>query len=125
MSLRDLKEIMAEHGLSIDHSTIHRWVIHFALLLLGRFNKRKRAVTGKWNMDETYVKVRGKWMYLYRAIDSVGDTVEFRFSEHRDLPAAKSFFRKAFRRHGRPERIVIDGSQNNREKIRPHALPAN
>ena len=68
-------------------------------------------------MDETYVKVRGKWMYLYRAIDSIGDTVEFWFSEHRDLPAAKSFFRRAFRRHGRPERIVIDGSQTNREAL--------
>jgi putative transposase len=68
-------------------------------------------------MDETYVKVRGKWMYLYRAIDSVGDTVEFWFSEHRDLSAAKRFFSNAFARHGRPERIVIDGSQTNREAL--------
>ena len=108
---------MAERGISVDHSTIHRWVVHFAPLLLERFNRRKRAVTGKWHVDETYIKVRGQWMYLYRAIDSVGDTVEFWFSEHRDLPAAKRFFRKALERHGRPDRIVIDGSQTNREAI--------
>lgn len=68
-------------------------------------------------MDETYIKVRGQWMYLYRAIDSVGDTVEFWFSEHRDLPAAKRFLRRALQHHGRPDRIVIDGSQTNREAI--------
>ena len=117
LSLRDLQEMMAERGISVDHSTIHRWVVHFELLLLESFNRRKRAVTGKWHVDETYIKVRGRWMYLYRAIDSVGDTVEFHFSEHRDLPAAKRFFRKALERHGRPDRVVIDGSQTNREAI--------
>lgn len=66
-------------------------------------------MTGKWHVDETYIKVRGQWMYLYRAIDSVGDTDEFWFSEQRDLPSAKRFFRKALARHGRPDRVVIDG----------------
>ncbi|MBZ9799095.1 IS6 family transposase [Mesorhizobium sp. ES1-4] len=117
LSLRDLKEMIAERGISLDHSTIHRWVVHFSPLLLKRFNQRKRAVTRKWHADETYIKVRGRWMYLYRAIDSVGDTVEFWFSEHRDLPAARRFFRKALARHGRPDRIVIDGSQTTREAI--------
>ena len=117
LSLRDLKEMMVERGISVDHSTIHRWVVHFSPLLLKRLNRRKRSVTGKWHMDETYIKVRGRWMYLYRAIDSVGDTVEFWFSEHRDLPAAKRFLRKALKRHGRPERIVIDGSHTNRKAI--------
>jgi transposase-like protein len=73
-------------------------------------------VTGKWHVDETYMKARGRWMYLYRAIDSVG-AVEFFFSEHRDLMADNRFIRKALNRHGRPERIVIDGSQTNREAI--------
>ena len=86
-------------------------------VVLERFNRRKRAVSGRWHIDETYIKVRGRWMYLYRAIDSVGDTVEFFFSEHRDLPAAKRFLRKALTRHGRPDRIVIDGSQTNREAV--------
>ena len=117
LSLRDLEEMMAERGIHVDHSTVHRWVVHFAPLLLERFNRRKRPVTGKWHVDETYVRVRGRWMYLYRAVDSVGDTVEFLFSENRDLLAAKRFIRKAFARHGRPERIVIDGSQTNREAI--------
>jgi transposase-like protein len=85
--------------------------------LLERFNRRKRAVTGKWHVDETYIRVRGQWRYLYRAIDSNGDTVEFWFSERRNLAAAKRFLRKAIKRHGRPERIVIDGSQTNREAI--------
>jgi transposase-like protein len=85
--------------------------------LLERFNRRKRAVTGKWHVDETYIRVRGQWWYLYRAIDSNGDTVEFWFSERRNLAAAKRFLRRALRRHGRPERIVIDGSQTNRGAI--------
>lgn len=116
LSLRDLEEMMAERGIHVDHSTVHRWVVHFSPLLLERFNRRKRSV--KWHMDETYIKVRGQWMYLYRAIDSLGDTVEFFFSENRDLPAAKRFLRKALQRHGRPERIAIDGSQTNHEAIR-------
>lgn len=117
LSLRDLEEMMAERGIRVDHSTIHRWVVRFSPQLLERFNQRKRSVTGKWHFDETYIKVQGRWMYLYRAIDSVGDTVEFFFSEHRDLVAAKRFIRKALIHHGRPERIVIDGSQTNREAI--------
>ena len=117
LSLRDLMEMMAERGISIDHSTIHRWVVHFSPVLLKQFSRRKRSVGRKWHMDETYIKVRGQWMYLYRAIDSVGDTVEFWFSQHRDLPAAKRFLRKALERHGRPDCIVIDGSQTNREVI--------
>ncbi|CAH1655076.1 Integrase [Hyphomicrobiales bacterium] len=117
LSLRNLEEMMAERGITVDHATIHRWVIRYSPELLQRFNLRKRAVGRKWHVDETYIKVRGKWMYLYRAIDSMGDTVEFWFSEHRDLPAAKRFLTRALKRHGRPDRIVIDGSQTNREAI--------
>jgi putative transposase len=117
LSLRNLEEMMAERGISVDHATIHRWVIRYSPELLKRFNARKRAVTSKWHVDETYIKVRGRWMYLYRAIDSHGDTVEFWFSERRNLAAAKRFLSKALKRHGRPERIVIDGSQTNREAI--------
>ncbi|SFU20219.1 Transposase (or an inactivated derivative) [Mesorhizobium sp. YR577] len=117
LSLRDLEEMMAERSLNVDHSTVHRWVVHFSPRLLECFNRRKRVVTGKWHMDETYIKVRGQWTYLYRAIDSVGATVEFFFSENRDLPAARRFLRKALERHGRPDRTVIDGSQTNHEAI--------
>ena len=117
LSLRNLEEMMAERGLSVDHATVHRWVIRYSPELLKRFNLRKRSVSRKWHVDETYIKVRVRWMYLYRAIDSNGDTVEFWFSERRNLIAAKLFLRKALKRHGRPERIVIDGSQTNREAI--------
>lgn len=118
LSLRDVEEMMAERGVNVDHSTVHRWVVHFSPQLLERFNRRKRAVSRRWHVDETYIKVRGQWKYLYRAIDSLSDTVEFFFSEHRDLPTAKRFLRKAFARHGRPDRIVVDGSQTNLEAIR-------
>ncbi|WP_409564989.1 IS6 family transposase [Microvirga sp.] len=117
LSLRDLEEMMAERGVQVDHATIHRWTVHYAPLLLEQFNRRKRPVTDKWHVDETYIKVRGQWRYLYRAIDSNGDTVEFWFSERRNLAAAKRFLNRALKRHGRPERIVIDGSQTNREAI--------
>ncbi len=65
LSLRDLKE----RGISVDHSTVHRWAVHFSPLLLKLFKRRKRTVSGHWHADETYVKVRGRWTYLYRAID--------------------------------------------------------
>ncbi len=91
--------------------------MHFSPKLLDRFNRRKREVTRKWNLDETYVKVKGAWFYLYRAIDDYGDTVEFYFTANRDLQAAKRFLRKALARHGKPERITIDGSQTNRMAI--------
>jgi transposase-like protein len=117
LSLRDRAVMMNERGVSVDHTTIHRWTVHYAPLLLEQFSRCKRRVTGRWHMDETYIKVRGQWMYLYRAIDSNGDTVEFWFSERRNLTAAKRFLRKALKRHGRPERVVIDGSQTNKEAV--------
>lgn len=117
LSLRNLEEMMAERGISVDHATVHRWVVRYSPELLERFNRRKRPVGRKWHIDETYIRVRGRWMYLYRAIDSSGDTVEFWFSERRNLAAAKRFLRNALERHGRPERIVIDGSQTNHEAI--------
>jgi transposase-like protein len=119
LSLRNLEEMMAERGISVDHATIHRWVVRYSPELPERFNRSKRPVSRKWHIDETYIKVRGRWMYLYRAIDSNGDTVEFWFSERRDLTVAKRFLRKALKRHGRPERIVIDGSQTNRKPSCP------
>jgi putative transposase len=117
LSLRNLEEMMAERGIGVDHATDGRWVVRYSRELLERFNRPKRPFTGKWHIDETYIKVRGCWMYLYRAIDSNGDTVEFWFSEKRNLTAAKRFLHKALKRHGRPERIVIDGSQTNRQAI--------
>jgi putative transposase len=109
--------MMMERGFSVDRSTVHRWVGHVLPGLLERFNRRKRAVTGNWHVNETYIKVGGRSMCLYRAIDSVGDTVAFFFCEKPDMATARRFLRKALERHGRPDRIVIDASQTNREAI--------
>jgi putative transposase len=117
LSLRNLEEMIAKRGVAVDHTTIQRWTIHYAPILLEQFNRRKRRVITRWHGDETYIKVRGQWRYLYRAIDSNGDTVEFWFSERRNLTAAKRFLSRALKRDGRPERIVVDGSQTNREAI--------
>jgi transposase-like protein len=117
LSLRNLEEMMAECGICVDHATIYRRTVHYAPFLLEQFNRRKCPVSRKWHIDETYLKVRGRWMYLYCAIDSNSDTIEFWFSERRNLTAARRFLFKALKRHGRPERIVIDGSHTNREAI--------
>lgn len=87
--------MMAERGVDMKHSTVHRWVIYFSPKLLEYFNRKKRPVTRKWSVDETYIKVKGEWFYLYRAIDSNGDKVEFYFSKKRNLTVAKRFIRKA------------------------------
>ncbi|WP_425487078.1 IS6 family transposase [Microvirga makkahensis] len=117
LSLGNWNKMMAEHSISIDHATVHRWVTRYSPELVERFNFSKRSASRKWHMNETYIKVWGRWKYLYRAIDSNGDTVEFWFSNRRKLTAAKRFLPKALKRHGRPERIVIDGSRTNREAI--------
>ncbi|TCQ72941.1 transposase-like protein [Ochrobactrum sp. BH3] len=108
---------MAERGIDVDHSAVQRWVICFSPKLFDRFNRKKRQVTRKWNLDETYIKVKDEWLYLYRAIDSNGDTVEFYFCKDPDSTAAKRFLRKALARHGRSERITIDGRETNRITI--------
>jgi putative transposase len=110
-SLRNFEEKITERGISVDHATIHRWIVRNSPELLKQFNRRKRVVTASWHMDETYVKVRSQWRYLYRAIDSNGDIVEFWFSKRRNLTAAKRFMRKALEQHGRPERIVITAAR--------------
>ncbi len=84
LSYRDLEEMMAERGLSVDHTTIYRWVQQFAPILEKRCSAKLRATNDSWRVDETYVKVKGAWMYLYRAVDSDGNTVEFMLSPTRD-----------------------------------------
>jgi putative transposase len=117
LSLRELEGMMVERGISFDHATVHRWVIRHPSELLNRFNTSKHAVSEKWHLDETYIKVHGRWTYLYHAVDSNSDTEEFWVSKRRNLTAAKRFLHKALKRHGRPERIVIEGSETNREAI--------
>lgn len=104
--------------MSVDHSTIHRWVLRYTPQLLEAFTARKKPVTGKWHLDETCIKVQGEWTYLYRAIDKTGATVDFLFSKTRNLKDAKRFFRRAYKRHGLPVQVTIDGSQTNLEAAR-------
>ena len=90
---------------------------HLVLLLVPLIDKevrkRKRPVGSSWRMDETYIKINGKWVYLYRAVDSCGNTIEFLLRKYRDAVAAKAFFRKAFKNNGIPGSVTIDKSASN------------
>ena len=108
---------MEERGVEVDHSTLNRWVLKYAPLLEQEFHARKRPVGRSWRMDEAYVKVRGVWKYLYRAVDKAGATVDFLLTAKRDGKAALRFLRKAFGQHGTPEKITIDKSGANTAAI--------
>ena len=95
LSYRDLEEMMRERGLQVDHTTIYRCVQHYAPELEKRCRPHLKATTDSCKVDETYIKVRKTWMYLYRAVDSQGNTLEFLLSATRDAQAAKRFFEKA------------------------------
>jgi transposase-like protein len=114
LSYRNLEEMMKERGVSVDHSTVNRWAIRFLPLLEKVFRKLKRPVGGSWRMDETYVKVRGQWTYLYRAVDKEGKTIDFLLRANRDKAAATSFFEKAMRQNGDPEKVTMDKSGANK-----------
>jgi putative transposase len=113
LSLRHLEEMMAERGLEVDHSSVHRWVIKLVPVFEKAFRKHKRPVGKSWRMDETYVKVRGQWKYLYRAVDKAGHTVDFLLRAHRDRAAARRYFEKAIDRNGAPETVTMDKSGAN------------
>ena len=110
LSFRDLVEMMAERGLSMAHTTVMRWVHHYAPEFERRWNRFARPAGASWRVDETYVKVRGEWTYLYRAVDRAGNTVDFHLSSRRNVAAAKAFFRKAIRSQGSsPRTVTLDG----------------
>lgn len=113
LSLRALEEMMAERGILVDHATLYRWVIRLTPLLDKAFRRHKRAVGDRWRMDETDIKIKGQWKYLYRAVDSSGKTIDFLLTAKRDTAAALRFFRKAIRHHGEPEVVTIDKSGAN------------
>ncbi len=95
LSYRDLEEMMAERGLAVDHTTIYRWVQRYAPEIDKRSRPHLKVCNDSWKVDETYIKVKKVWMYLYRAVDSEGNTLEFLLSPTRDAEAAKRFFVKA------------------------------
>jgi putative transposase len=113
LSYRDLEEMMSIRGALVDHATLQRWVIRFVPLIDKAVRSRKKPVGSSWRMDETYVKLNGNWIYLYRAVDSLGNTIEFLLRKHRDALAAKAFFRKAFKYNTLPDKVTIDKSGSN------------
>ncbi|MCL1127580.1 IS6 family transposase [Shewanella surugensis] len=113
LSYREIEEIFAERNIHFDHSTLNRWVIKYAPQLDAIFRRKKRKVSGSWRMDETYIKVKGQWVYYYRAVDKFGAVIDFYLSENRDEPAARAFFDKAIKSSGVPHRVVIDKSGAN------------
>src|SRR5215467_7234748 len=120
LSTRHVEELMHERGVHVDHSTINRWVVKYSPQLEEAFHRRKRPVWVSWRMDETYIKVKGEWKYLYRAVDKYGQTIDFLLTEHRDKAAALRFLKKAIRRNGLPETITIDGSDANEAAIKSY-----
>jgi len=117
LSYRDIEELMEERGVELDHATVQRWVVKYTPILEVEFRKRKKTVGTSWRMDETYIKVKGKWHYLYRAVDKEGKTIDFLLSTNRDKLAAKQFLLKAIDNNGAPEKITIDRSAANKSAL--------
>ncbi len=111
---RNIEELLKERGVNVDHATIQRWVVKYSPELESVFRQKHKERTGSsWRMDETYVKVKGKWRYLYRAVDKEGNTIDFLLSKKRDKKAALRFFKKAIGSSGFPSKITIDKSGAN------------
>ena len=118
LSYRQREEMMGERGVSVDHSTLSRWVIKYAPEFEKQFRRCQRPVERSWRVDETYVKIKGKWAYLYRAVDKEGQTIDFLLTPQRDRAAAEAFLHKAIRNQGLPEKITIDRSGSNTAAIK-------
>ena len=119
LSYQDVVDLLAERGINVDRSTIYRWVIKFGPELTKRTEKHLRRASVDWHVDETYIRVGGKWRYLWRAVDANGQLIDFHLTARRDAKAAKAFLNKAierFRLH-RPVTIVTDKARTYRRVI--------
>jgi len=112
VSYRDLEEIMAERGVRVDHATLNRWVERYACQVAEDARPRKRPNDGSWRMDETYIKVKGQWVYLYRAVDKFGKTLDFMLSKRRNQPAAIKFLARAMEVNGLPRKKICRKVRN-------------
>ena len=117
LSYRDLEEMGKERGLEVDHTSIHRWVIKFTPDVEDAVRGSKKATGRSWRLDETYIKVKGKWCYLYRAVDKEGNTIDYLLTGRRDKKAAKRFLCKAIKHNSKPIKINIDKSGSNSAAI--------
>jgi transposase-like protein len=113
LSLRHLEAMLAERGISVDHATVHRWNIKLLPVLEKAFRRGKRPTGKSWRMDETYIRVKGEWRYLYRAVDKDGKTIDFLIRALRDKVAARRYIEKAIAQNGEPETVTIDKSGSN------------
>ena len=113
LSYRHVEELMEERGIDLDHATVNRWVVKYSPALESKFRKHKKPLGKSWRMDETYIKVKGEWVYYYRAVDKEGQTIDFFLSRTRDTQAAQAFFEKAIRSSGQPEKVNMDKSRAN------------
>ena len=108
LSLRDVEELFAERGLPADHTTIWRWVQRYGPALEERLHGHRKPTNKSWRVDETYIRVQGRWCYLYRAIDSTGATIDFLLSALRDAAAAQRLFRQALSDPSHPQPRIIN-----------------
>src|SRR5712675_1672405 len=118
LSSRDLVQMMAERGITLTHTTILRWVQRYVPEFEKRWSRYARPMNDSWRCDETYIKVKGRWTYLYRAVDKYGRTVDFLLSERRDVAAAKRFFRQAMKNNGTPRVITLDAYAASHRAVR-------
>lgn len=108
LSYRDVSEILRERGIDVCHTTVYRWVQEYSQIAYYLWKKRNRTAGDSWRMDETYIKVKGKWHYLYRAIDSSGLTLDIWLRKKRDSQAAYAFFKRLVKQFGEPRVLVTD-----------------
>jgi transposase-like protein len=118
LSARDLVEMMAERGIDLAHTTILRWVQRYVPEFEKRWNRYARPTGGSWRCDETYIKVKGRWTYLYRAVDKAGKTIDFYLSKKRDVAAAKCFLQKALKSAGVLRVITLDAYAASHRAVR-------
>jgi transposase-like protein len=108
LSYRDVEELLAERGIEVDHVTVYRWVQRFTPLLADAARPCRHTVGERWYVDETYVKVTGRWRYVYRAVDQYGQIIDVYVSQRRDTRAARQFFSTALATHAEPAEVVTD-----------------
>jgi transposase-like protein len=122
LSYRNLEEMMAERGVEVDHTTIMRWVHQYSPEIEKKVRRYLKSTNDSWKVDETYIKVKGEYKYLYRAVDSDGNTIDFMLSAKRDRKAAKRFFKKALGSNHNQAPRVITVDKNPAYPIAIHEL---
>ncbi|ABW12273.1 Transposase and inactivated derivatives-like protein [Parafrankia sp. EAN1pec] len=123
LSYRDVEELLAERGLEVDHVTVYRWVRRFTPLLIDAARPCWHTPGDRWFVDETYVKVAGRWTYLYRTVDQFGQVIDVLASEKRDLAAARRFFTRALSHGRRPVEVTTDRAASY-PRVLDEQLPA-